>query len=459
MTKFDCLIVDDEPDIRELLELTLSRMGLSTASTGTLSEARNELSSHSFRLCLTDMRLPDGDGIELVEHISEKWPEMPVAVITAHGNMELAIKALKNGAFDFISKPVDLKVLRNLVETALKLPGIDENSQGLKKHPAEKPETPELFGSSTAIEAIRKMTTKLARSQAPVHISGESGTGKELAARMIHAQGPRSDHPFVAVNCGAIPQELMESEFFGHVKGSFTGAIADKSGLFQVANHGTLFLDEIADLPMIMQVKLLRAIQEKSIRPIGGTSEKAIDVRIISATHKDLHKLVDDGLFRQDLYYRINVIELDLPALREHPEDLPGLIDFCLDKICRKNAISRPEIDQEAMQVLINHHYPGNVRELENILEGAVALHDDGKIMPNNLKLNRTGYSNILEENQDLSLETRIEHFEKEIIEAALNQHRWNKADVAEFLGISLRQLRYKISKLGLDKRSESSKL
>jgi len=454
MTQLDCLIVDDEPDIRELLELTLTRMGLSTVTTGTLSEARNELGSKSFRLCLTDMRLPDGDGIELVEDISEKWPEMPVAVITAHGNMELAIKALKNGAFDFVSKPVDLKVLRNLVETALKLTGSNNNSKTSKASADNTSEAPELFGSSTAIEAIRKMTTKLARSQAPVHISGESGTGKELAARMIHAQGPRSDRPFVAVNCGAIPQELVESEFFGHVKGSFTGAIADKSGLFQVANHGTLFLDEIADLPMIMQVKLLRAIQEKTIRTVGGTSESAIDVRIISATHKNLHDLVEQGLFRQDLYYRINVIELNLPALREHTEDLPRLIDFCLDKICQKNTITKPEIDQEAMQALISHHYPGNVRELENILEGALALHEDNRIVAKDLKLSRTTPVTapvVLEG----TLEQQVEAFEKQIIENALNANQWNRTATASQLGISLRQLRYKLEKLGLDKQAE----
>jgi len=298
------------------------------------------------------------------------------------------------------------------------------------------------------------MTTKLARSQAPVHISGESGTGKELAARMIHAQGPRSDRPFVAVNCGAIPQELVESEFFGHVKGSFTGAIADKSGLFQVANHGTLFLDEIADLPMIMQVKLLRAIQEKTIRTVGGTSESAIDVRIISATHKNLHDLVEQGLFRQDLYYRINVIELNLPALREHTEDLPRLIDFCLDKICQKNTITKPEIDQEAMQALISHHYPGNVRELENILEGALALHEDNRIVAKDLKLSRTTPVTapvVLEG----TLEQQVEAFEKQIIENALNANQWNRTATASQLGISLRQLRYKLEKLGLDKQAE----
>jgi two-component system response regulator PilR (NtrC family) len=451
MIQLDCLIVDDEPDIRELLELTLARMGLSTVSTGTLSEARNELSSKSFRLCLTDMRLPDGDGIELVEDISKNWPDMPVAVITAHGNMELAIKALKNGAFDFVSKPVDLKVLRNLVETALKLTGSNNNSKISKFSSGVLSDTPELFGSSTAIEAIRKMTTKLARSQAPVHVSGESGTGKELAARMIHAQGPRSDHAFVAVNCGAIPQELMESEFFGHVKGSFTGAIADKSGLFQVANHGTLFLDEIADLPMIMQVKLLRAIQEKTIRPIGGTNESAIDVRIISATHKNLQQLVEEGLFRQDLYYRINVIELNLPALREHTEDLAGLIDFCLDKICHKNVIPKPEIDPEAMQALINHHYPGNVRELENILEGALALHEDNRIVAKDLKLSRTTPVPA-STTFDGTLEQQVENFEKQIIEDALHTNQWNRTAAANQLGISLRQLRYKLEKLGLDK-------
>jgi two-component system response regulator PilR (NtrC family) len=449
MTQIDCLIVDDEPDIRELLELTLSRMGLSTISKGTLSEARSILAANSFRLCLTDMRLPDGDGIELVEYINEKWPAMPVAVITAHGNMELAIKALKTGAFDFVSKPVDLKILRNLVETALKLTGADKKNGSDNK--SGKPDSPELFGSSQAIEAIRKMTSKLARSQAPVHISGESGTGKELAARMIHSQGPRAEQPFIAVNCGAIPQELMESEFFGHVKGSFTGAIADKIGLFQAANHGTLFLDEIADLPMIMQVKLLRAIQEKSIRPVGSTAETSIDVRIISATHKNLHQLVEERLFRQDLYYRINVIELNLPALREHHEDLPGLIDHFLDKICEKNGIAKPQIQQDALQALTSHHYPGNVRELENILEGALALHENNRIIARDLKLTRNSSSSIPDVHQG-NLETQVEFFEKQIIENALNANQWNRTATANQLGISLRQLRYKLEKLGLDK-------
>lgn len=451
MADFDCLIVDDEPDIRELLELTLSRMGLTTVSSGTLGAAQDTLTDHHFRLCLTDMRLPDGDGIELVEYINEKWPDMPVAVITAHGNMELAIKALKNGAFDFVSKPVDLKILRNLVETALKLTGSSNSAATTKGGKPRSADIPELFGSSPAIEAIRKMTIKLARSQAPVHISGESGTGKELAARMIHAQGPRAEHPFVAVNCGAIPQELMESEFFGHVKGSFTGAIADKKGLFQAAGHGTLFLDEIADLPMIMQVKLLRAIQEKSIRPVGGTSETAIDVRIISATHKNLQNLVDEGLFRQDLYYRINVIELNLPALREHTEDLPDLIDYFLDKICHKNGIEKPEIQNDAMQALTSHRYPGNVRELENILEGALALHENGRIIARDLKLSR----NTPAELPDIvegTLEQQIEAFEKQIIETALNANQWNRTAAASQLGLSTRQLRYKLEKLGLDK-------
>ncbi|MEJ1378933.1 MAG: sigma-54 dependent transcriptional regulator, partial [Candidatus Sedimenticola sp. (ex Thyasira tokunagai)] len=309
------LIVDDEPDIRELLEITLGRMNINTRSAGDLGSARDHLQKESFDLCLTDMRLPDGNGIELVELINRQYPQLPVAMITAHGNMDSAVLALKAGAFDFVSKPVDLQILRRLVESALKL----DNTPPLPTTEAETASKADsgLQGKSAAIEKIRAMTRKLARNQAPVYISGESGSGKELAAHMIHNQGPRDDHEFIAVNCGAIPQELMESEFFGHKKGSFTGAVTDKKGLFQAADGGTLFLDEVADLPLHMQVKLLRAIQEKSIRPVGAQKEIPVDVRLISATHKDLGKLVAEGAFRQDLFYRINVIELQIPPLRE----------------------------------------------------------------------------------------------------------------------------------------------
>ena len=456
MTQTDCLIVDDEPDIRELLEITLSRMGISTLSCGTLTEAHHLLSKHQFNLCLSDMRLPDGDGIELVEYINDKFPDMPVAMITAHGNMESAIRALKAGAFDFISKPVDLGMLRQLVGAALKLSNQDNVSDNTHSVPSNS--APTLFGSSEPIQAIRAMTSKLARNQAPVHISGESGTGKELAARMIHQQGPRNEYPFIAVNCGAVPQELMESEFFGHIKGSFTGAFADKQGLFQAAHQGTLFLDEVADLPLSMQVKLLRAIQEKSIRPVGGTCEIDIDVRIISATHKDLHQLVEEGHFRKDLYYRINVIELNLPALREHCEDLPGMIDFFLEKISQRNAIEKPEIEPDALKQLTQYHYPGNVRELENILEGAIALHENNKITSTDLKLNRRnkpGPTAGTKVDSTKNLEEQLEQFEKQLIADALLQNQWNRNATADQLGINTRQLRYKMEKLELDTRDE----
>lgn len=454
MKKIDCLIVDDEPDIRELLEITLSRMQISTRSAGTLAAARELLESESFRLCLSDMRLPDGDGIELVEHISRTHPQLPVAMITAHGNMMTAVKALKAGAFDFVSKPVDLKVLRNLVETALKLSADKTTTAAAAGNPGDG-NIPELFGHSAEIEAIRQMTRKLARSQAPVHISGESGTGKELAARMIHGLSPRSDRPFVAINCGAVPEELMESEFFGHIKGSFTGAVADKQGLFQAADRGTLFLDEVADLPVSMQVKLLRAIQEKSVRPVGGTGETPVDVRLISATHKNLQELVRSGHFRQDLFYRINVIELSLPALREHREDLPALIDHILEKLCNRNQLVKPGISEAALEQLLAYDFPGNVRELENILEGALALHENARIIERDLKINRQQAKHVAQPLlQEGSLEQQLERFESSLIEQALSKHQWNRTAAAAELGLSLRQLRYKMEKFALD-RSE----
>jgi len=342
--RYTALIIDDEPDIRELLEITLNRMEVDTRSAEDLAQARKLLAAEDFDLCLTDMRLPDGNGIDFVRHIQQTKPEIPVAMITAHGNMESAIEALKAGAFDFVSKPVDLQMLRSLVTTALKL--------GNKSLAGPADKTASLLGNSAAIQHTRSTISKLARSQAPVYISGESGAGKELAARLIHDTGPRSDQPFVPVNCGAIPAELMESEFFGHKKGSFTGAVSDKQGLFQAADGGTLFLDEVADLPLDMQVKLLRAIQEKAIRPIGTQQEIPIDVRILSATHKDLHQLTEAGRFRQDLYYRINVIELHMPSLRERPEDIPLLVEHFLRQIAREWQTEVPHLDPQAMAAL-----------------------------------------------------------------------------------------------------------
>jgi len=456
MSNATALIVDDEPDIRELLEITLGRMRIDTRAAADLAEARHWLEQQPFDLCLTDMRLPDGSGIDLVRHINERHPELPVAVITAHGNVELAVEALKAGAFDFVSKPVDLKILRKLVETALKLekPVTDTGTE----------ETDEaqqgLLGKSPAIERIRRMTAKLARSQAPVYISGESGTGKEVAARLIHRLGPRADRPFVAVNCGAIPQELMESEFFGHKKGSFTGAVADKPGLFQEAEGGTLFLDEVADLPLSMQVKLLRVIQEKLVRPVGATREVRTDVRIISATHQNLAKRVQDGEFRQDLYYRLNVIELIMPSLRKRPEDIPELIDHLLNTIASNYQQPAPRLHEKALAALKNYSFPGNVRELENILERAFALYENDIITLEDLGnltepegLSTESHTRIPDEN----LEDYLTRIERGILLQALEESRWNKTSAAGRLGISFRSLRYRLSKLGIDNKDEDA--
>ncbi len=382
MSKPLTLIVDDEPDIRELLELTLGRMNIDTRSAANLADARTLLAENNFDLCLTDMRLPDGDGLQLVETIQSDFPELPVAVITAHGNMETAVQALKVGAFDFVSKPVDLQVLRNLVNSALKLgdfPKRDRRSRDT------------LLGDSAVMQTIRSTIAKLARSQAPVYISGESGTGKELVARLIHAKGPRNDKAFVPVNCGAIPSELMESEFFGHRKGSFTGAVTDKEGLFQAANGGTLFLDEVAELPLPMQVKLLRAIQEKAVRPVGEQKEISVDVRVLSATHKNLANQVDAGDFRQDLYYRINVIELQVPSLRQRREDIPELARQILAKLADGQDGTAPQLTQDVIDALQCYPFPGNVRELENILERALTLSEGRNIQVDDLALPGSG--------------------------------------------------------------------
>jgi two-component system response regulator PilR (NtrC family) len=448
MNKPLALIVDDEPDILELLEITLARMGVECRRAPDLASARSLLQSTSFDLCLTDMRLPDGNGIDLVETIGQQYPDLPVAVITAHGNMESAIQALKAGAFDFASKPIDLQMLRRLVQTALKLERKQMPTDGSEQLRPDS-DSP-LLGSSAAMAQLRTMIHKLARSQAPVYISGESGTGKELAARQIHAQGPRRDGPFIAVNCGAIPQELMESEFFGHRKGSFTGAVADKQGLFQAADGGTLFLDEVADLPLIMQVKLLRAIQEKRVRPIGAQQETAVDVRIISATHKELPRLVTEGSFRQDLFYRINVIELNIPPLRERPEDIPLLANHILQRLGSRNGIPAPRISDEALTRLQNYDYPGNVRELENILERAITLCEGHTIGDADILLpERNG--GPAEITPELPLEGYLEQLERAAITRALEATHWNRTAAAERLGLSFRQLRYRLKKLGID--------
>ena len=447
MTQPLALIVDDEPDIRELLELTLGRMNISTQSAATLKAARTMASEINFDLCLTDMRLPDGDGLELVEFIHDRSPDTPVAVITAHGNMETAVQALKIGAFDFVSKPLDITVLRQRVSSALKVSettGRDRRSRDT------------LLGDSAIMQTVRSTIAKLARSQAPVHISGESGTGKELVARLIHDKGPRSENEFVAVNCGAIPTELMESEFFGHVKGSFTGAISDKDGLFRSAAGGTLLLDEVAELPLHMQVKLLRAIQEKAVRPVGGHKEIPVDVRILSATHKNLATLVETGNFRQDLYYRINVIELPVPGLRERREDIGQIAEYILSKLAPED--NRLTLQPDALEALQRYPFPGNVRELENILERALTLCDGEHISMPDLQLPITTTSNTAEETgylpsppKGVDLESYLEDIERQALLHALEETNNNKTAAAKKLGITFRAMRYRLKKLGLE--------
>jgi two-component system response regulator PilR (NtrC family) len=438
------LVVDDEPDIRELLSITLERMDIATRTCEDVASARRLLGDQTYDLCLTDMRLPDGDGLELVEWMQQQVPGTPVAVITAHGSVETAVKALKVGAFDFVSKPLDLNDLRKLVTAALKLKGVAV--------PRETSSTPGLIGESPAIEKVRSMIAKVARSQAPVHISGESGTGKELVARMIHEAGPRREGPFVPINCGAIPTELMESEFFGHQRGSFTGAVSDKRGLVQTAEGGTLFLDEVADLPLHMQVKLLRVIQEKTIRPVGSATEIGTDVRILSATHKNLGQLVAAGEFREDLYYRINVIELNVPPLRERARDALLLAEEILRRLSADLGVATPGLTSAAESALMAYRFPGNVRELENILERALTLASGDVIDVGDIQL-RAEPQDVDEPagNDEAPLETQLEEIERDAIVKALEQTRYNKTAAAKLLGISFRALRYRVKKLGID--------
>jgi len=440
------LIVDDEPDICELLEITLMRMGITTQKALDIKSAEMLLTQHRFDLCLSDMRLPDGDGIDLVRKISTEYSHTPVAMITAHGNMESAVNALKAGAFDFVSKPVDLQVLRQLVTKALKLKA-PLNAPSKKKKLAK---SDSLLGQSKAVEIMQRMIVKLARSQAPVYISGESGSGKELAARLIHEQGPRAEQAFVAVNCGAIPQELVESEFFGHTKGSFTGAVTDKEGLFLAADGGTLFLDEVADLPLAMQVKLLRAIQEKRIRPVGAAKEHLVDVRIISATHKDLSKMVESGEFRQDLFYRINVIELPVPPLRDRQGDIRLLTGYMLSRFAVELGDCQMVISPAAMARLEEYHFPGNIRELENILQRASTLCENEIIDIDDLQLpEQRATQAMVDEPQPLG--HLLGDTEKQAIMQALEETRWNRTAAAKKLGITLRALRYRLSKLDIE--------
>jgi two-component system response regulator PilR (NtrC family) len=436
------LIVDDEPDIRELLEITLGRMKLDTCCARNAGEALSLLQREAFDLCLTDMRLPDGSGLELVQHIQQRYPQVPVAMITAYGSLDTAINALKAGAFDFLTKPVDLSRLRELVTSALLLPvpgtAIDRR----------------LLGESAPMRDLRKQIDKLARSQAPVYISGESGSGKELVARLIHERGPRASQPFVPVNCGAIPTELMESEFFGHRKGSFSGAIEDKPGLFQAAHGGTLFLDEVADLPLPMQVKLLRAIQEKAVRSVGGQQEMMVDVRILCATHKDLGAEVAAERFRQDLYYRLNVIELRVPPLRERRDDIELLASHVLKRLAADTGQPATKIHSDALQALKSYRFPGNVRELENMLERAHTLCDNQQIEASDLRLaegNCATEAGVPDLTQIDNLEAYLENVERQLLLHALEETRWNRTAAAQRLNLSFRSMRYRLKKLGLD--------
>lgn len=445
------LIVDDEADIRELLSITLTQMGLDVTEASDLKSAREQLKNNTFAFCLTDMKLPDGNGMTLVEHIQEHYPCTPVAMITAHGNMEIAVDALKKGAFDFVSKPLELQRLRAIVRAALELSS---------DHQVDAPQIDGLLGSSPVMMQLREQITRVARSQAPIFISGESGSGKEVVARSIHYMGPRANGPFIPVNCGAIPSELMESEFFGHKKGSFSGAIQDKQGLFKAAEGGTLFLDEVADLPLAMQVKLLRAIQEKAIRAVGSEQETMSDVRILSASHKNLAAEVEAGNFRQDLFYRINVIELPVPSLRERKEDIAELASFILQRLREESPPNNAELTSEALDHLSSYSFPGNVRELENILERALTLCDSTQITPEDLQLKpvKKRDGSDTEANIDSHFIANLDNIddylagiEKRILEAAIAKNRGNRTAAAKEIGLTLRQIRYKIQKLGME--------
>jgi two-component system response regulator PilR (NtrC family) len=457
------LLIDDEPDILELLSMTLNTMSIDTYTAETLEQAEQAIKQQNFDFCLTDMRLPDGNGLDFVNSVRKSKPDLPIAVITAHGNMDLAVQALKSGAFDFVSKPIKLRVLRDLVNTALKLSNYSQPNAKKERRSRDR-----LLGETDVIKSLRGKIAKLAKSQAPVYISGESGTGKELAARLIHELGVRSEHAFVPINCGAIPADLVESELFGHKKGAFTGAMSDKEGLFKAADGGTLFLDEVADLPLMMQVKLLRAIQEKSIRPVGGHEELNVDVRILCATHKNLAESVKKGTFREDLFYRLNVIELQLPSLRQRVDDIPLLAESIMVKLARQNKVETPLLSDCAKQGLQSYSFPGNVRELENILERALTWCEGNEIKHDDLLLpERVKSEDSLIQTQhkqedyvrpseqqtftEHDLEAQLIEQERVLISQALESTRWNKTAAAKKLGITFRALRYKLKKLGLE--------
>lgn len=444
------LVVDDEADIRELLELTLLRMGLEVETAGNVKQALALLQKQSFDLCLTDMRLPDGEGLQVVEHIHKHNLDIPVAVITAYGSTENAVHALKLGAFDYLAKPIALEQLRTLVKSALSL----EAPAG--KDGGDSSASSRFLGNSPSLASVREMIDKLARSNAPVYVSGESGSGKERAARMIHEKSARNNKSFVPVNCGAIPENLMESEFFGYKKGAFTGADQEREGFFQAANGGTLFLDEVADLPLMMQVKLLRVIQEKKVRKLGSPNEETIDVRIISATHQNLADCVAAGRFRQDLFYRLNVIELRMPPLREMREDIPLIAEHVLTRIAEQLGLSQPQLTREAQAALLQYNFPGNVRELENILERALALSDGGQITPQDLQLTPGAAEGDSDESVEFSgdgqpLQDYLDRLEREAILTALEKTRFNRTAAAKLLGITFRSMRYRMERLGIE--------
>ncbi len=438
------LVVDDERDIRELLDMTLARMGLACDCAASVAEAKALLRDGHYRLCLTDMRMPDADGLELVRHIEARHPALPVAVITAHGSTDNAVAALKAGAFDYLSKPVSLVQLRNLVKSALALPGDTA---------AEAPRVPQLLGASEPMRRVRAIIAKVGRSEAPIYLSGESGSGKELAARLVHRESARSNGPFVAVNCGAIPENLMESEFFGYRKGAFTGAESEREGFFQAAAGGTLFLDEVADLPLGMQVKLLRAIQEKHVRRVGATTEEPVDARIICATHQDLHRLVAEGRFRQDLLFRINVIEIPMPPLRDCRADIPDLVEHILARLAKASNRPVPAISPAALSALQDYGFPGNVRELENILERALALHGEDGIDVFDLRLSaqRKVGPGATAERGERPLQEYLDDQERAAIRTVLAECGYNRTAAARRLGISFRSLRYRIERLALN--------
>jgi len=467
----NALIIDDEADIRELIAMSLDRIGLDTHTAANLEEAEHLLANYAFDVCLTDMRLPDGNGVEFVKKIHAMQPQLPVAVITAHGNMEAAVEAMKNGAFDFVSKPVDLTLLRNLVMQAIESRDTASNEDTIntdtnaesrpstladlsgRHSTSEKPLNlvggDRLIGKSKPMQSLRQLISKVAKTNAPIWITGESGTGKELIARLIHDNSPRAQSPFVAINCGAIPSELMESEMFGHRKGSFTGALSDHNGLFMQAYGGTLFLDEVAELPIHMQVKLLRAIQERSIRPVGSSDELSTDVRILSASHKDLAEEVKEGRFRNDLYYRLNVISIMSPALRDRASDVNAIAEFILQSHARQYGHTDVKLlTDEAEQALSSYTFPGNVRELENILERSIALSEGDAITAGDLNLQSVVAADTTQATRNRSVEIDSE---LDRIRNALNSARWNRRVAAEQLGMTYRQLRYKINQLGID--------